>query len=83
MSESAKFLSLAEQCRQIAEKAGTPEQRASLLSMAQAWQDLAAEEEQITELVRAADFAFEIRASDVVRGVPLWARDLAHSPTSG
>jgi hypothetical protein len=76
---SAEFLSLAAQCFQFADNAGNAEYRASLLKMAQAWLDLAAEEEQITKLVREADTAFEIRASDVAQGAPLWAMDLAQS----
>jgi hypothetical protein len=49
--------------------------------MAQAWLDLAKEEEQITKLVREADTAFEIRAPDVTPGAPLWAMDLAQGQT--
>jgi hypothetical protein len=77
MSELAAFRSLSAQCRQLADNVGSPEHRASLLNMAQAWHDLADEEERITNLVRDADTAFEIRASDVVQGAPMWAMDLA------
>src|SRR5271165_1363464 len=63
MSDPAEFLSLAHQCFQFADHAESPEQRTSLLTMAQAWLDLAAEEEYITKLVREADMAFEIRAA--------------------
>jgi hypothetical protein len=76
------FLSLAAQTFQLADKTATPEDRTTLLNMAQAWLDLAIEEEQITKVVREADVAFEIRASDATRGAPLWAMDLSAPGTS-
>jgi hypothetical protein len=76
------FLSLAAQTFQLADHAATPEDRTTLLTMAQAWLDLAIEEEQITKVVREADVAFEIRASDATRGAPLWAMDLSTPGTS-
>ena len=83
MADPAEFLSLAAQCFQLADHVEGPEQRRSLLTMAQAWLDLAVEEEQITKLVREADSGFEIRASDIARGAPLWAMDLAQGTSSG
>ena len=83
MSDPAEFLSLAAQCFQFADHAESPEQRTSLLSMAQTWLELALEEERITKLVREADVAFEIRAADVLQGAPLWAMDLAQSTSAG
>jgi hypothetical protein len=77
MSDPADFLSLAAQCFQMADHAKVPEDRTTLLNMAQAWLDLAIEEEQITKVVREADVAFEIRASDAARGAPLWAMDFS------
>jgi hypothetical protein len=82
MSEPSEFLSLAAQCFQLADKTATPQDRTTLLSMAQAWHELAVEEEQITKIVREADVAFEIRASDAARGAPLWAMDLSTPRTS-
>jgi hypothetical protein len=82
MSDPGEFLSFAAQCFQLADHAESATQRTSLLSMAQAWLSLAVEEEQITKMVREADAAFEIRASNVVRGAPAWAMDLAQTPTS-
>jgi hypothetical protein len=83
MSDAAEFLSHAAQCFQLADKAENAEQRMSLLKMAQAWHELAVEEDQITKLVHEADTAFEIRASDVVRGAPSWATDPAQTAASG
>jgi hypothetical protein len=73
----AEFLSLANQCFQIANAVGTLEQRSSLLTMAQVWLDLAAEAERLTKLVQEADTAFEIRAPEIAKVAPLWATDLA------
>jgi len=83
MSDAAEFLSHAAQCFQLADKAESAEQRMSLLKMAQVWRDLADEEKRITQLVREADTAFAIRASDVVRGAPTWAMDPAQTAASG
>jgi hypothetical protein len=66
----------------MADHAAVPDDRTTLLKMAQAWLDLAIEEEQITKVVREADLAFEIRASDAARGAPLWAMDFSAPPTN-
>jgi hypothetical protein len=76
MTEPNAFRSLAAQCSQLAENV-SPEHRVSLQNMARAWLHLAEEEDEISKLVHEADTAFEIRASDVVQGAPLWAMDLA------
>jgi hypothetical protein len=81
MSES-DFFSLAAQCFQMADHAAAPDDRTTLLKMAQAWLDLAIEEQQITKVVREADVAFEIRASDTAKGAPLWAKDFSALPTN-
>jgi hypothetical protein len=75
--EPASFLSLAAQCFKMADAAKVPDDRAMLLAMAQAWLDLAVEEEQVSKVVREADISFEIRASSVSRGAPAWAMDLS------
>jgi len=77
MPDRADFSSLAAQCFQLADNAQAADDRTVLLNMAQAWLDLATEEERVTKLVREADVAFEIRVSDAVRGAPLWAMDLS------
>jgi hypothetical protein len=77
MSDPADFLSLAAQCFQLVDDTRAPNDRTVLMNMAQAWLSLAIEEEQVTKLVREADVAFEIRASDATRGAPLWAMDLS------
>jgi hypothetical protein len=82
MSEPSEFLSLAAQCFQLADNTSSQQDRTTLLSMAQAWLNLAVEEEQITKVVREADVAFEIRASDAARGAPLWAMDLSAPQSS-
>jgi hypothetical protein len=82
MSGAADFLSLAAQCFAMADHAAVPDDRTTLLKMAQAWLDLAIEEEQITKVVREADLAFEIRASNAARGAPLWAMDFSAPQTN-
>jgi hypothetical protein len=77
MSDPADFLSLAAQCFQLVDETRAPDDRTILMNMAQAWLNLAIEEEQVTKLVREADVAFEIRAADATRGAPLWAMDLS------
>jgi hypothetical protein len=77
MSDPADFLSLAAQCFQLVDDTRGLEDRIVLMNMAQAWLNLAMEQEQVTKLVREADVAFEIRASDGTRGAPLWAMDLS------
>jgi hypothetical protein len=80
--EKTDFLSLAAQCFQLADNAPTPSDRTTLLTMAQAWLDLAIEEEQISKVIREADVSFEVRTSDTMRGAPLWAMDLSAPPAS-
>jgi hypothetical protein len=77
MSDPADFLSLAAQCFQLVDDTQALDDRKVLMNMAHAWLNLAIEQEQVTKLVREADVAFEIRASDATRGAPLWAMDLS------
>jgi hypothetical protein len=58
MGLHVRFREFSEQCVSLADDARTEGQKDTLLQMARAWQDLAAEEERIEKLIQEADEAF-------------------------
>jgi len=58
MPVPARFRDFADQCARMAQHAQSSDDQVVLQRMAQAWRDLAAEEERFEQLVREADDAF-------------------------
>jgi hypothetical protein len=58
MALHVRFLEFSEQCVSLAGEARTESQKDTLLQMARAWRELAAEEERIEKLIQEADEAF-------------------------
>jgi hypothetical protein len=58
MGLQVRFREFSERCVNLADEAPTEGQKDSLLEMARAWRDLAAEEERIEKLIQEADEAF-------------------------
>jgi hypothetical protein len=58
MPVPARFRDFSDHCARMAQHAQSSDDRVVLQRMAQAWRDLAAEEERFEQLVREADEAF-------------------------
>jgi hypothetical protein len=58
MAMHVRFREFSEQCVNLAGEARTEDQKDTLLQMARAWRELAAEEERIEKLIQEADEAF-------------------------
>jgi hypothetical protein len=58
MAMHVRFREFSEQCVSLAGEARTEGQKDTLLQMARAWRELAAEEERIEKLIQEADEAF-------------------------
>ena len=58
MALHVRFREFSEQCVSLADEVTTEVQKDTLLEMARAWRELAAEEERIEKLIQEADEAF-------------------------